>query len=100
MECSLKIKNAGVAPIYNKLPLKLRFKGESFVWEWKAPTDIRSWLPGEWCEKLEISLPADMPKGSYEISCAIGGGEYPVVQLATETETDGEYYTLAEIKVK
>ncbi|MBQ9939767.1 MAG: DUF4832 domain-containing protein [Oscillospiraceae bacterium] len=100
VECSLKIKNAGVAPIYNKLPLKLRFKGESFVWEWEAPTDIRSWLPGEWCEKLEISLPADMPKGSYEISCAIGGGEYPVVQLATETETDGEYYTLAEIKVK
>ncbi len=95
----LKIENKGVAPIYNKLPLKLRFKGEK-VQEYVTGVDITKWLPGEHTEKIEIVLPKDIPAGKYELSFLIGGGKESVVKFATETETDGKFYSLAEIEIK
>ena len=99
VQISLKIENVGVAPIYNKLPLKLRIKGE-MTQEYVSEVDITKWLPDTYMEMIEIAFPANMPKGEYELSVAIGGGKYPVVRLATETEFDGEYHHLTTLEIQ
>ena len=99
LEISLKIENMGVAPIYNKLPLKLRLKGEK-TQECVYNTDIREWLPGEYMQNVSFAVPADMPKGAYELQIAIGGEDKPSVQFANELPADDYYFVLADITVE
>jgi hypothetical protein len=98
-EITLKIENVGVAPIYNKLPLKLRLKGEK-TQEHVCDTDIREWLPGEYMQNVSFAVPADMPKGAYELQIAIGGEDKPSVQFANELPADDYYFVLADITVE
>lgn len=96
---TLKIENVGVAPIYNKLPLKLRVKGVK-TREYTTDIDITKWLPGEYEENVLIEIPNDFARGEYELQIAIGGGDKPSVQFANELAQDGEFYYLLQIKVK
>lgn len=98
-QISLKIENKGVAPIYNKLPLKLCFKSKKRSVEFMTDVDITKWLPGERTEFIEVVLPKDMQSGEYKLQIGIGGGEYPSVQFANEGETDGVFYRLTKIKI-
>lgn len=93
------MENKGVAPIYNKLPLKFFLQSEEHTFDVETDIDIRNWMPGENHESIRFTLPKDMPAGRYQICCSIGGGKYPVVKLATDTENDGEKYWLAEVEV-
>ena len=95
----LKIENKGVAPIYNKLPLKLRIKGEKTK-EYVTDIDITKWLPGEYEEKILLDIPSDFANGECELQIAIGGGKYPNVQFANDIENDGECYCLSKIEIK
>ncbi len=98
-QISMKLENVGVAPIYNKLPLKLRLKGAK-TQEYVMDTDITKWLPGEYEETLSFDLEGDMPKGEYELQIAIGGGEQPSVAFASEGQTDGAWFVLGKVCVK
>jgi len=95
---TLKIENKGVAPIYNKLPLKIRIKSEE-TQEYTTNVDITKWLPGEYEENISIEIPNEFLNGEYELQIVIGGGEYPNVQFANELERDGEFYFLTKIKI-
>lgn len=94
-----KIENVGVAPIYNKLPLNLRLKGEKQVYEMTTNIDVCKWLPGLHTESVEIKIPKEFPAGEYEIFMSIGGGQYPSVQLAIETLKIEEWHKLATVTV-
>ena len=61
--------------------------------------DVRQWLPGDTIEKIKLVVPADLPKGEYKLFCELGGGEYPNVQFAMQTEREGWLYRLAELTV-
>ena len=95
---TLKIENKGVAPIYNQLPLKLRIKGKE-TQEYITGIDVTKWLPGEHIEKIEISIPEEMPEGIYSLEIALGGNEYPVVQFANEIENSDGFYSLGAVEI-
>lgn len=94
-----KIENKGVAPIYNKLPLKLRFKGKK-TQEYITDVDITKWLPGEYSETICLDIPNGMENGEYELQIAIGGGEYPNVQFASEGEKDDNFFLLGKVLIE
>lgn len=95
----LKIENKGVAPIYNKSPLKLRIKGEK-TQEYITDVDITKWLPGEYTETVCILLPSDLQGGEYELQIAIGGGDKPSVAFANEMIRDEIWFVLGNVNVR
>lgn len=97
---TLRVANVGVAPIYNALPLKLRLKGAEKTVEFTTDIDVRKWLPGEYTESAELSLPCELPAGEYEISLALGGGDKPAVQFASKTGKEHEWHVLAKVTVE
>ena len=96
---TLKVENKGVAPIYNALPLTLRLKGENQTASIQTDIDVRKWLPGEHTETIEVVVPDHLQAGNYQLQMRIGGEDLPCVQLATETQMDGEYAVLASISL-
>lgn len=100
MELVLWIENRGVAPIYYPLPFKLYLKSENCELVCPTEIDVRTWQPGDTIERIKLVLPANLPKGEYKLYCKLGGGEYPHVQFAMQTEKDGWMYHLADITVE
>ncbi len=100
LEFVLCTENVGVAPIYTKLPLKVRLctEGEEYIFD--TDIDIRKWLPGKHTDKLCIKLPEGIAEGKYTVQAGIGGGDYPTVYFCSDAERDGGFYTLGEIMVK
>ncbi len=96
---TLKVENKGVAPIYNALPLTLRLKGEKKTFELQTDIDIRKWLPGQHVEEINVDVPSNLPSGGYQLQMRIGGGNLPWVQLASDTQMDGEYAVLVDINL-
>lgn len=94
------VNNTGVAPIYNKLPFRFILKNGENQQEFVTDIDICSWMPGENREQVVLPICSDLPAGVYHLCCKIGGGNDPVVKLATITENDGELFYLADIQVK
>lgn len=86
--------NVGVAPIYHRYPLAVRFTGQGRSYTLHSSEDIREWLPDEdiaWTESF--SLPDDMPAGEYvlEIGIETGVKEIGNIQLAITGYQDGFY---------
>lgn len=98
VEISLKIENKGVAPIYNKLPLKLRLKGEK-TQEYITDIDIMKWLPGEYTETICVDIPNEIASGEFELQIAIGGEDKPNVLFANEMKTEDAWFILGNIYV-
>lgn len=98
-EIALKIENKGVAPIYNKLPLKLRIKGKKMQ-EYTTDIDITKWLPGEYSETVCLDIPNEMENGEYELQIAIGGGDKPSVAFASEMITDEIWFVLGNVNMR
>lgn len=96
---SVLIVNRGVAPIYKKIPFKLTMIGENFSWDINHDVDITKWMPGDNIEYINLNIPKDIPKGNYKLCCSIGGGDYPVVEMAMKTEKLGSSYCIAEIEI-
>lgn len=94
------VNNTGVAPIYNKLPFRFILKNDTTSYEFVTDIDICKWLPGENREQVALPIPNDLPAGSYQLCCKIGGGDDPVVKLATVTENDGEAFYLTDVRIQ
>lgn len=101
LEINLWIENIGVAPIYNKLPFTLRLRNQDSNIEFKTDIDARKWMPGDTMEEFLIELPNKILSGRYVLECRLGGGNFPIVKFAFDTEcTDDGYYRLADILVE
>ena len=99
VETLLSIENVGVAPIYHKLPLKIRFVGmETF--EWETDVDVREWLPGTFENKIAVTLPKTIKRGAYKIQIALGGGGYPIAYFATDAKEENDWYEVGKTQVK
>lgn len=97
-EMELSVSNVGVAPIYTKLPLKVRLVSENAEHIFDTNVDIRAWLPGEHIESIKIRT-NDLAPGSYRVELGIISDD-ATVYFATDAERNGKYYTLAKINVK
>ena len=95
----LAIDNVGVAPIYNKLPLYLRLKGEMAEKTFETDVDIRKWIEGKYEEVISLDIPEELPVGAYELQVGIGGGNRPSVVFATNAKQDGEYSVLGVVEI-
>ncbi len=72
IELKLGLDNVGVAPIYRRHPLQITLCGKDFCHTKQYDeVDITKWLPGKIAQRLVLDLPADMPKGEYEVRVSI-----------------------------
>lgn len=99
-EFAFWIENRGVAPIYYPLPFTLYLKNESRELVIPTDIDVRKWLPGDSIENVRVKIPSDLPKGEYTLYCKLGGGEYPHVQWAMQTERNEWLYRLVNIHIE
>ena len=99
IETLLSINNVGVAPIYHKLPLKIRLVGaETFAFE--TDVDARKWMPGVSENKICVTLPVSAKKGAYKIQIALGGGEFPSVCFASDAKEENGWYEVGETEIQ
>lgn len=96
----LGIENIGVAPIYRKIPLYVRFSGPAGMFETETDVDIRKWLPGKNAERIPVSLPSSMKPGTYKIEIGIFNEVNPLIYLCTDAVRDGSFYTVGEFEIK
>lgn len=96
----IKGKNAGVAHIYNRLPVTLRLTNGDENFDFATDVNVTDWLPGDFKETIQFRIPKRAKAGKYELSLAIGGGDYPVVTVANEGEHRNGYFVLGDITVK
>ncbi len=94
LDLSLIIDNVGVAPIYNKIPLKFAIKTENGIYESISDIDITDWLPGK--NTIKLSLPLAVEGGKVKVGMGIFNDD-TFIHFATDAELDGKYYTIAEI---
>lgn len=94
------MENCGVAPIYEKIPLKIRIKNKTQQFVFDTGLDIREWLPGKYVHKISIELPEQMTTGKYEMEIGILGENTPMIYFCTDAARDGQYYRMGEILVE
>ncbi len=94
-------ENKGVAPCYRHFPLALRLQGAGRTEVLETAADIRTWLPGDSIYSDAVFLPADLPKGEYDLSLALldPWTRQPKVQLAIEGRQPDGWYPVGKIKV-
>ncbi len=99
IEIKIGMDNVGVAPMYDKTPFYVKLKGEKeSVFE--TEIDMTKILPGKTAKRISVSLPEDLPSGSYDIEIGIYGQNYPMVYLATDAQRDGQFYKVGAVEVK
>lgn len=99
IELKLGIDNVGVAPMYDKIPLYVRFVGEK-TWESKTNIDVTKWLPGKSAERFTAVLPHDVDSGIYDVEIGIYGQNYPMVYFATDAVRNGKYYKVGKVEIE
>lgn len=98
-ELVLTVDNVGVAPIYNKLPLKIRLVNGADIYTFNTDIDITKWLPGKSSERVELALPSDMRDGEYDIELGITGDIVGSVCFCTDAERNDGFYKVGKITV-
>ena len=94
---NLNMFNYGVAPIYDRIPLKIRLKGERTAYTFVQDTDITKWMPSDNFLELNISL-VGLPKGKYDIEIGIFNQQY-TLELCMDTPCDGKFYLLGRTEI-
>jgi hypothetical protein len=94
--------NRGVAPIYKKYLLALRFKNHQTSRVIITDADINTWFPGDNLFDDGIFIPRDMQAGKYEIQIAIVDQQEhkPKVKLAIKGMDEDGWYPLGMIDVR
>ena len=94
-------ENKGVAPCYRAYPLALRLKGAGREAVMVTDADIRGWLPGDNLYDDAVFVPADLPRGEYELEMALLDpvDRKPKVKLAIEGLQPDGWYRLGRIRV-
>ncbi len=95
-------ENKGVAPCYRQFPLALRLKGPERTTVFTTDADVRTWLPGDVIHDDAVFIPADMPRGEYDLAIALVDPQTrePKVKLAIEGRGSDGWYTLGRIRVE
>ena len=98
-------ENVGVAPIYHDWPLayRLRSAEDHVVARWVSAAHLRRWLPGGLHEVEDVvTLPEDVPDGSYVLDVAIldQGGHVPFVDLAIEGKRQDRWYPISTVMIR
>ncbi len=95
-------ENKGVAPCYRRFPLALRLKNDRRTEVLETAADIREWLPGDIVYDDAVFLPAEMPRGEYELSIALldPHTRRPKVKLAIEGRDTEGWHRLGTISVR
>ncbi|MCR4578060.1 MAG: DUF4832 domain-containing protein [Clostridiales bacterium] len=93
IDCELVIENTGVAPLYEKLPLTLRLAGaQAFSFDTGiAPVTL---LPGTSTKRFVVSLPEDMPRGSYNVLLGIPG-----ISFASDAPAFGDFREVGRLQI-
>jgi hypothetical protein len=93
--------NRGVAPIYKKFLLAIRFTNEKRSKVFVTDADIKSWLPGDNLYNDAIFVPWDMPSGIYQLQIGIVDRQShePKVNLAIEGRDTEGWYSIGEIEI-
>jgi hypothetical protein len=63
--------NLGVTPTYVPRTLTYRLRGKSKTVTFPSSRDTRTWLPGRWKVPDSVTVPEDIPAGTYEIDVAL-----------------------------
>ncbi len=94
--------NQGVAPCYRKFPLALRLKSDQHTEVLPTDADITAWLPGDNLFDSAVTVPANVPQGTYELALAMldPHSKQPKVRLAIAGRGDDGWYPLGKIKVE
>ncbi|UCH10843.1 MAG: DUF4832 domain-containing protein [Fidelibacterota bacterium] len=99
----LELRNRGVAPFYFAWPLVLCFVDfEDIAQEEQVlDIDIRSWLPGDVEESIEVAVPAQLPTGTYKLRLAIHDPltNRPGIWFANEGRDEDGRYSLGNLRV-
>ena len=95
----LGIENTGVAPIYRKIPLKLRLRKEDACYVFDTGIDIRQWLPGKHVNAFRISLPEDIAAGMYHMEIGVVDEAVPMIYFCTDAVHNGRYYAVGNVEI-
>lgn len=98
LSVKLHMANIGVAPIYDKVALKLKLKNAENEYEFDTKEDLLKWLPGEYDNEYAIDLNG-VKAGKYSLQVGVIW-EGKTVYLATDAIRDGKYYELGNIEIK
>lgn len=96
----LCMENCGVAPIYEKIPLKVRVGNKTQGYVFDTDIDIRKWLPGKHVHTISIHLPETMVAGKYDVEMGILGEDTPMIYLCTDAVRNGRYYKMGELMIE
>ncbi len=96
----LTVDNVGVAPIYHEMPLYAQLRKDDTVYGTDTGVKVRAWLPGKHTVNILLSLPKDMPKGTYVIELALGGKTHPKAYFATDAVQNGHYAQVGSITIE
>ena len=100
--------NLGVAPAYLPRTLMYRLVGTSEVVTFASTQDTRTWLPGSWTVQDTITIPADLPQGTYQIELALLDRDgsapdtkaLPPLSLGIAGRDADGWYTVSELTVE
>ena len=94
-------ENQGVAPCYRQFPLAIRLANTQKTEVLITDADIRTWLPGDTVYNGAVSIPAEMPRGEYELSIALLDpvSHRPKVKLAIAGVQPDGWYSIGKVKV-
>jgi len=94
--------NKGVAPCYKDFPLMLRLKNNKNTTTIRTKADIKTWLPGDSLYYDNVTLPADLPIGKYELQLAIcnPSTNKPAIRLAISGRQSDGWYRMGDIELQ
>ncbi len=93
---TLTVNNVGVAPLYHRLPLRLRLTGDAGTYTVDTPVDVTAWMPGRTVEQVSVS---GVPTGDYTLEVGIGADTDPLVYWCMDAPRDGRFYTVGKITI-
>ena len=69
MDVTIRLRNAGYAPIYNERTVYLVLQGNDQTWSLPLKTDPRRWLPNGEVSTIseQVTIPADVRRGTYHL---------------------------------
>ncbi len=100
LSVQLTVTNVGVAPIYHRLPLRIRLKSKTAECIFTTDVDITKWIEGSYTETMTIDLPAALAHDTYTLQLGMGGEGTPTAVFATTAEQDGDWSVIGEIIIK
>lgn len=99
----LALKNRGAAPFYFEWPLVLYFvdSDDTAQDEQVLDIDIRTWLPGDMEESIEVAVPTQLAPGEYSLRIAIQDPltDSPGILFANDGRDDDGRYLLGRLRI-